>query len=95
MIAQRSPWLPVLAALLSLCWSTRLTGIPASETKVEVESGVAQLFVDDFLIDVQTGLKRTLHQPRKDDEGQCPGPFIGPGIWRPGLHPAGPWHHLA
>ena len=45
----------------------------ASDGKsVTVSAGVAQLFVDDHLIDRQTNLKRTLHQPRKDNGGNVP-----------------------
>jgi hypothetical protein len=32
----------------------------------------AQLFVDDFLIDSQENLKRTLNQPKKDNDGNMP-----------------------
>ncbi|HEV2294766.1 MAG TPA: hypothetical protein VGR35_13005 [Tepidisphaeraceae bacterium] len=32
----------------------------------------AQLFVDDFLIATQTDLRRTLHQPKKDNGGSVP-----------------------
>lgn len=39
---------------------------------IEIKPGVAQLFVDDFLIDTQSGLGRTLHQPRKDNGGDQP-----------------------
>lgn len=37
-----------------------------------VQAGIPQLFVDDALIESQTGLKRTLHQPRKDNGGRSP-----------------------
>jgi len=39
---------------------------------VVIERGVAQLFVDDFLIASEQGLKRTLHQPRKEHGGRQP-----------------------
>lgn len=39
---------------------------------VEIRTGEAQLFVDDYLIASQTQLKRTLHQPKKDFDGQHP-----------------------
>lgn len=39
---------------------------------VTLRSGEAQLFVDDALIGWQSGLVRTLRQPRKDDGGQTP-----------------------
>lgn len=49
---------------LSLCW--------AADEAVHVGKGVAQLFVDDFLIESQTDLKRTLHRPVKDEGGRVP-----------------------
>ena len=57
-----------------------LLGVPDGQTveaevaapPIEVKSGVAQLFVDDFLISAQAGLKRTLHQPTKDNDGNVP-----------------------
>lgn len=39
---------------------------------VKVESAVPQLFIDDYLIESQSGLKRTLHQPKKDNGGNEP-----------------------
>ena len=39
---------------------------------VRVRPGVAQLFVDDAMIDQQDGLRRTLHQPAKDHGGDMP-----------------------
>jgi hypothetical protein len=39
---------------------------------LEIPSGKAQLFVDDFLIGEQRGLRRTLHQPKKDHGGDRP-----------------------
>jgi hypothetical protein len=47
-------------------------GSSDAQCLVKLEPGVAQLFVDDFLIDTQRDLKRTLHSPRKDDDGNCP-----------------------
>ncbi len=46
--------------------------LAAAPAAVPIEAGVAQLFIDDFLIDAQSGLKRTLRQPRKDDDGSAP-----------------------
>jgi hypothetical protein len=46
---------------------------PAAENRpVSIETGVAELFVDDYLIESQKDLKRTLHQPRKDNDGSVP-----------------------
>ena len=39
---------------------------------LQIKSGVAQLFVDDYLIAEQKSLKRTLRQPKKDNDGQAP-----------------------
>lgn len=56
-------------------------GGPSDETSpVKIDPGVAQLFVDDYLIADQQGLKRTLHQPVKDDGGNVPVLAIDPGI---------------
>jgi hypothetical protein len=44
----------------------------AAEKPLEIRAGVAQLFVDDWLIDSRNDLKRTLHQPRKDNRGETP-----------------------
>jgi hypothetical protein len=64
-----------IVALVLACTGTpavlaqsRDTSLPA----VTVESGHAQLFVDDYLIAVQKGLTRTLHQPQKDHGGSEP-----------------------
>jgi len=52
---------------------TAIAAAPATAIRpVEVKSGVAQLFVDDFLIESQTNLKRTLRQPKKDNGGNVP-----------------------
>ncbi|HZL88002.1 MAG TPA: hypothetical protein VFB96_06460 [Pirellulaceae bacterium] len=39
---------------------------------VTIASGQPQLFVDDYLIAQQNGLKRTLRQPKKDNDGNEP-----------------------
>ena len=56
-----------LALALWLIAGTELRG-----DGVRLESGQAQLFVDDELISEQKGLLRTLHQPRKDHGGNQP-----------------------
>jgi len=45
-----------------------------SQTALQVQPGVAQLFVDDGVIAQATGLRRTLHQPAKDNG--CNSPMI-------------------
>ncbi len=45
---------------------------PARNQAVEIAAGAPQLFADDFLIASSDGLKRTLHQPIKDDGGNTP-----------------------
>ena len=47
---------------------SRDTSVPA----VPVKSGLAQFFVDDYLIAAQNDLKRTLRQPKKDHGGNEP-----------------------
>src|SRR5918992_732880 len=47
----------------------------AAQTNIStlhLASGVSQLFVDDALIASQSGLKRTLRQPKKDNGGNIP-----------------------
>jgi hypothetical protein len=44
----------------------------ASKEQVEIPRHQAQLFVDDYLISEQTDLRRTLHQPAKDNGGNVP-----------------------
>ena len=39
---------------------------------MQVQPGVAQLFVDDGMIEQANGLRRTLHQPAKDNGGNTP-----------------------
>src|SRR5262245_11490003 len=39
---------------------------------IDIQPGEAQVFVDDFLIASSHGLRRTLHQPCKDDGGNQP-----------------------
>lgn len=47
-------------------------GADESAPPVKLKNGQAQLFVDDFLISRQSGLVRTLQQPKKDDGGNKP-----------------------
>jgi len=57
--------------MIFLCLLSSQT-VSASETSIQVETGVAQLFVDDYLIESQTNLKRILHQPVKENDGNTP-----------------------
>jgi hypothetical protein len=50
----------------------RAAAADAAAAPLRLRSGETQLFVDDHLISEQTGLLRTLHQPRKDDGGARP-----------------------
>ena len=43
-----------------------------AEDPIVISNGVAQLFIDDLLIESQKDLKRTLHQPNKDNGGNFP-----------------------
>ena len=54
------------------CLAVTLAALPAVAQPLRVETGVAQLFVDDFLIAEQEDLVRTLHQPVKDHGGNAP-----------------------
>jgi len=44
----------------------------APSTVVTVKTGIAQLFIDDALIGSQANLRRTLHQPVKENGGNTP-----------------------
>jgi hypothetical protein len=57
-----------LAALGLLC----LPVCGHTETARSVRPGVAQLFIDDVMIDQESSLRRTLHQPAKDNDGNSP-----------------------
>ena len=53
--------------------TARLPAAPApGDPPIPIEHDVPQLFVDDALIDTQANLKRTLHQPKKDNGGNEP-----------------------
>ena len=60
--------LRTLIVLASLC------SLVSGQTRppIRVQQGVAQLFVDDGVIEQATGVRRTLHQPAKDKDGQTP-----------------------
>ncbi len=53
------------------CFLAMLAGC-AHAASLKLAAGVPQLFIDDVLIESSTDLKRTLHQPRKDDAGREP-----------------------
>ncbi len=62
----------VTATALLLMGTNPASASGVNGPPIAIQSGVAQLFVDDALIDSQTGLKRTLRQPRKDNGGNVP-----------------------
>ena len=64
-----------LLALLPLSGICREKG--ATMGAVTLRKGVPELFVDDALIETQSGLKRTLHSPKKDGDGNTPLLAIG------------------
>src|SRR5437016_3719736 len=64
----RRVFLHSVAAGAALGWPPKR----CEDSPLEIKSGAAQLFVDDFLIAEQVGLKRTLRQPRKDNGGNAP-----------------------
>ena len=57
-----------IALLALLCLPFRAHTRPP----IQVQPGVAQLFVDDVVIERASGLRRTLHQPAKDNGGNSP-----------------------
>jgi hypothetical protein len=62
--------LTVLWAVLGGGWYASRPAL--AEAPIEIRRGVAQLFIDDVLIDSQRDLRRTLHQPKKDNGGKVP-----------------------
>src|SRR2546427_7020502 len=62
------------AALASLIMGSGIADATAraGAEPLAIQKGIPQLFVDDYLIESQSGLTRTLHQPRKDDGGNVP-----------------------
>jgi hypothetical protein len=44
----------------------------ASKKPLLIQDGVAQMFIDDYLIESSITLERTLHQPKKDNDGNFP-----------------------
>lgn len=71
----------VVGALLGVS-GAEVCRAQAADGVIEVRRGEAQLFVDDFLLASQLNLRRTLHQPRKDDGGNLPmiAPSPGDGL---------------
>lgn len=61
--------LSTLAVLVSL---TPLASVTAASEPLTIEPGVAQLFIDDNVLESQWRLIRTLHQPVKDHQGERP-----------------------
>lgn len=76
---QRRVWVSV--PLLTLLALLPLAGICQAKEEgvrsVTLRKGVPELFVDDALIETQSGLKRTLHAPKKDGDGNAPVLAIG------------------
>jgi hypothetical protein len=63
----------ILSIFLALsAWPRVASAADASIPPAKVVDGQAQLFVDDYLIDWQGNLQRTLHQPKKDNGGNQP-----------------------
>lgn len=70
----------VIAVVVWVCSGAGVVFAQSADTSlpaVTIQSGVAQFFIDDYLIATQEGLKRTLHQPKKDDGGNTPVVAIG------------------
>src|SRR5437870_3617817 len=63
----------VLLLFLMLTTAPRVSrAADPSLPQLKLNTGEAQLFVDDYLISQQNDLSRTLHQPRKDNGGNEP-----------------------
>jgi hypothetical protein len=68
-----------MAVLMGLVAAGAYGQTASGPAVVVVPAGQAQLFIDDEIIDTQSNLKRTLHQPRKDFDGQRPIIAAAPG----------------
>lgn len=51
-------------------------GLARSAEALEIQTGIAQLFIGDHLIEKNLSVTRTLHQPKKDDDGMKPVLFL-------------------
>ena len=58
----------IVGAIVSVLGTGSLA-LGAEAGAIPVKGGAAQLFIDDYLIDSQQDVKRTLHQPVKDNGG--------------------------
>lgn len=70
----------VIAVVAWVCFGEPVVFAQSADTSlpaVTIQSGVPQVFIDDYLIAAQDRLKRTLHQPQKDDGGHKPILAIG------------------
>ena len=64
-----------LCIVVALCLGIRAALAQSNDTSlpaVTLQKGEVQLFVDDYLIAAQSGLERTLRQPKKDNGGNAP-----------------------
>ena len=63
-------WVGLLIVIVT--FAGRLEAVADEPAAVPIEAGVSQLFIDDYLIEHQVDLKRTLNQPVKGNGGQVP-----------------------
>ena len=61
----------VKMTVVAACWLVCQSHAGA-DSNLTIESGVAQLFVDDYLMERTSNLHRSLCQPVKDDGGNQP-----------------------
>ena len=73
MIGRAGGWTVCMSVLMAFTVAGVATArADATVEAIPIQTGQAQLFVDDVLIDTQDNLKRTLHQPVKDNGGEFP-----------------------
>lgn len=72
LLARHGEWLRAASATSRPATSAENKSGPAADRAISIGVRVPQLFIDDALIESQTGLKRTLHQPLKDNGGNSP-----------------------
>ncbi|MBN1489329.1 MAG: hypothetical protein JXA69_05375 [Phycisphaerae bacterium] len=68
----RSSWYVAALVWLVGFYAASPAAVADAELPLTLEPGTMTLFVDDHAISSHDGLRRTLRQPRKDDDGQMP-----------------------
>ena len=73
-----------LISFLVISFGIMQVGECTSNKPLRIQDGVAQMFIDDYLIESSITLERTLHQPKKDNDGNFPIIELGDEFGREG-----------